>query len=61
MSEYKILTQDIGSIMSRDVVQAAADMTEQVNQHLKDGWTPIGGLATVQAGTGIYLLQALGR
>ncbi len=61
MSEYRVITQDVGSMMSRDVVQGATDLAIQVNQLIKEGWAPIGGISSVEAGTGIYLLQAIGR
>lgn len=61
MSEYKVVTQDTGSIMSRNVVQAAIDLADQVQQLQRDGWTPLGGVASIEAGTSIYLLQAMVR
>lgn len=61
MKEYRVITQDVGSMMSRDVVQGAMDLSVKMNQLIQEGWTPIGGVSSVEAGTGIYLLQAVGR
>lgn len=59
MKEYKVVFQDITSIISRDLPKAVDELQLQVNALIREGWMPQGGLATVQAGASIYLLQAM--
>ena len=61
MSEYKVLFQDITSIVNRDLPKAVDGLESQVNSLIDAGWRVQGGLATVQAGGSIYLLQAMTR
>lgn len=61
MSEYKILAKEVTSIVWRDVQRAAQDLAGEVNAELSSGWEPQGGVASIQAGTGVYLIQALSR
>ena len=61
MNEYKIVFQDITSMLTRDLPSAVDGLQTQVNQLIVAGWRIQGGLATVQAGGSIYLMQALVR
>jgi hypothetical protein len=61
MSNYRVVYQDITSIISRDLPKAVEELQAQVNSLIDNGWIPQGGLATVHAGAGIYLLQAMTR
>lgn len=61
MMEYRVVVQNISSVFTRDVDKASAELSAQVNALLAEGWKPQGGLSTVQAGAGIYLLQAMTR
>ena len=57
--EYKVIVEKIDSIVSRDVAQAAADLSAKVNGELARGWEPLGSVAIGSAGTAPYLLQAM--
>lgn len=59
MTEYKVITKEVGSIVWRDVQKATQDLAREVSAELSTGWKPQGGIASIEAGTGIYLLQAL--
>lgn len=61
MSEYKVIAREVTSIVWRDVEKAAQELAADVNARLGDGWEPQGGIASIQAGTGVYLIQALLR
>jgi hypothetical protein len=43
------------------VHKAAQELAIQVNAELSGGWEPQGGIASIEAGTGVYLIQALFR
>lgn len=59
--DYQVVVQDVGSMLNRDVDKAAAEIATRVQALTAQGWTPQGGLATVEAGGGIFLLQAMVR
>lgn len=59
--EYQVVVQDVGSMLNRDVDKAAAELAARVQALIAEGWTPQGGLASVEAGTGIFLVQAMVR
>lgn len=61
MPEYRILAKEVTSIVWRDVQKAAQELAGEVNAELASGWEPQGGIASIQAGTGVYLIQALSR
>ena len=61
MSEYKILAKEVTSIVWRDVQKAAQELAGEVTAELSAGWEPQGGVASVQAGTSVHLIQALAR
>jgi len=61
MSDYKVIAREVTSIVWRDVNKAAQDLAAEVNAELKAGWEPQGGIASIQAGTGVYLIQALSK
>jgi hypothetical protein len=59
MAEYKVIAKEIASVVWRDTQKAAQELTSEVNAQLSSGWEPQGGIASVEAGTSVYLLQAL--
>lgn len=59
--DYQVVVQDVGSMLNRDVEKAAAEIAARVQALAAQGWAPQGGLATVEAGGGIFLLQAMVR
>lgn len=61
MSEYKVVAKEVTSVVWRDVIKAAQELAGEVNAELSSGWEPQGGVASIQAGTGVYLLQALAK
>lgn len=61
MSEYKVVAKEVTSVIWRDVEKAAKDLANDINMELSGGWEPQGGIASIQAGTGVYLIQALYR
>lgn len=61
MTHYQIVRQEITTVLTRDVPKAVDELTDQVNALIAQGWHPQGGLATVHAGAGIYLMQAMAR
>jgi hypothetical protein len=61
MFDYKVIVKEVTSIVWRDVDKAAKDLASDVNAELSSGWEPQGGIASIQAGTGVYLIQALSR
>ena len=56
-----MITKEVTTIVWRDVHKAAQELTSEVNAELGTGWEPQGGIASIQAGTSVYLIQALGR
>jgi hypothetical protein len=58
MSQYKIFVKEVPSFVSRDVQKAASELAE-VNTALSAGWKPQGGVASIQAGTNVCLIQAM--
>ena len=61
MVEYKILAKEVTSVIWRDVEKAAKELASDVNTELAGGWEPQGGIASIQAGTGVYLIQAVAK
>ena len=59
MAEYKVIAKDVGSVIWRDVERAAQELGAEVTRQQGAGWEPQGGIASIQAGTGVHLLQAL--
>lgn len=59
MPEYKVMAKEVGSVVWRDVQKAAQELGAEVTAQQSAGWEPQGGIASVQAGTGVHLLQAL--
>ena len=60
MSEYKVITKEVTSVVWRDV-QKAAQEPKEVNAELSTNWEPQGGIASIEAGTSVYLIQALSK
>ena len=61
MSEYKVIAKEVTSIVWRDVQKAVQELAIEVNAELSAGWEAQGGIASIEAGTGVYLIQALFR
>jgi hypothetical protein len=61
VSDYKVIAKEVTSVVWRDVEKAAKELASEVNAELASGWEVQGGIASIQAGTGVYLLQALVR
>ena len=61
MSEYKVVVKEVTSVIWRDVDKAAQELARDVSADLASGWEVQGGIASIQAGTGVYLIQALQR
>ena len=59
MSEYKVMVKEVTTVVWRDVQKAAQELGAEINAHLSAGWEPQGGIASVEAGSSVYLLQAL--
>jgi hypothetical protein len=59
MAEYKVIAKEVTSVVWRDLNKAALDLASEVNAELASGWEPQGGIASIEAGTGVYLIQAL--
>jgi hypothetical protein len=58
---YKILAQKAGSMLMTDFERAAQELSNKVNEALRDGWEPQGGLAVGRTTTAVtaYLMQAV--
>jgi hypothetical protein len=61
VSKYKVVVKEVTSVVWRDVHAAAEELTGMVDAELAAGWQAQGGIASIQAGTGVYLVQALVR
>jgi hypothetical protein len=59
MSEYKVVAKEVTSIIWRDVEKASLELGKEVSAELASGWEPQGGIASIEAGTSLYLIQAL--
>lgn len=59
--EYRVAVKEVTSTVRRDFDKAARELALEVNAQLGAGWIPQGGIASIQAGTGVYLIQALMR
>ena len=59
--EYKVIAKEVTSVVWRDVQKAAQELAVEVNAELSAGWEPQGGIASIEAGKGVYLIQALSK
>jgi hypothetical protein len=59
MPEYKVIAKAVSTFIWRDVQKAVEELSAEVNAEIPAGWEPHGGIASVQAGAGVYVLQAL--
>ena len=59
--KYKILMQKAGTLFKTDFERAAQELSNQINQALRDGWELQGGLAVGRTTTAeiAYLMQAV--
>jgi len=60
-AEYKVIAKEVTSVFWRDIDKASKELASDVNAELSSGWEPQGGIASIQAGTAVYLIQALAR
>ena len=60
-AEYKVIAREVTSVVWRDVDKASRELANDVNAELSSGWEPQGGIASIQAGSTVYLIQALAR
>ena len=61
MTEYKVVVAEITNLIWRDVDKASKSLTQDVTTEIASGWEPQGGIASVLAGSTVYLLQAMTR
>ena len=59
MAEYKAMVKEVTSVVWRDVDKAAQQLSAEVNQMISGGWEPQGGIASIEAGSSVYLIQAI--
>jgi len=59
MAEYKVVAKEVTSVVWRDVQKAAEELGADVTQLISGGWEPQGGIASIEAGTSVYLIQAV--
>ena len=58
--EYRILQVSDETLLGRDLEKTAGKLEKMVNEAMKDGWKPQGGVsAGVKQNIGPYLLQAM--
>jgi len=57
--EYKVIRCKVSNLLVRDVEKAMKQLERQVNDHLRSGWEPAGGVAFVTAGSTPYVAQAV--
>ena len=59
MAEFKVVSKEVTSVVWRDVQNAAQELSADVTQMMSGGWEPQGGVASIEAGTSVYLIQAI--
>jgi hypothetical protein len=59
MAEYKVMVKEVTSVIWRDVEKAGQELGSEVTRMVSEGWEPQGGIASIEAGTTVYLLQAI--
>ena len=57
--EYEILVQKITNPFVRNVPKAIEELSRKVNERIRAGWEPLGGVAAGAVGTAPYLFQAI--
>jgi hypothetical protein len=57
--EYTVVSQKINAMLASNVAKRNEEFARVVNEHLRSGWEPIGGVAIGSNGTSNYLYQAL--
>lgn len=53
------MVKEVTSVIWRDVEKAGQELGAEVTRMVSDGWEPQGGIASIEAGTTVYLLQAV--
>ncbi len=61
MAEYKVMVKEVTTVFSRDIDKAVRELTDEVNAELRAGWEPQGGIASIEAGTGVFFIQAMSK
>lgn len=59
--EYKIIRCKVSNLLVRDVEKAIKKLEGDVNDLLRSGWEPAGGVAFVTTGSTPYVAQAVVR
>jgi hypothetical protein len=59
--EYKVILCKVRNPFVRNVEKATKELERQVNEQLRAGWEPAGGIALASAGSAPYLFQAVVR
>lgn len=57
--EYRLVKHKVSAVLAKNVAKLADEFTRQVNEHIRSGWEPVGGVAIGTAGSQTYLIQAL--
>lgn len=59
--EYRVIVKEVTNVVWRDVDKAAQELSRAVNDEMSSGWEPQGGIASIAAGTSVYLIQAVSK
>ena len=57
--EYKVVTRKISGLLARTIARQTEEFAREVNEHLRSGWEPAGGVSSSAAGGSTHLYQAL--
>jgi hypothetical protein len=57
--EYKVVAQKVSGMFGRTIARQTEEFARQVNEHLRSGWEPVGGVASSSAGGTTHLYQAM--
>jgi hypothetical protein len=57
--EYKVVRQKVSGLLAVTIAKQTEEFTRRVNEELRSGWEPVGGVASGSVGTTTHLFQAL--
>jgi hypothetical protein len=57
--EYCVISKKVSGVLESSVAKQTGEFTRMVNEQLRSGWEPVGGVAIGTAGSKNYLYQAL--
>jgi hypothetical protein len=57
--EYCVISRKVSAVLASTVAKQTSEFTRMVNEQLRSGWEPVGGVAIGTAGSHSYLYQAL--